>query len=44
MIKEIPDEELLEVHRRRKRRLIAFVRDRQTASALRRKAAAAELR
>ena len=34
-VHEIPDEELLEVHRRRKRRLIAFVRDRQTASALR---------
>jgi starch phosphorylase len=44
LIKDIPDEELLEVHRRRKRRLIAFVRDRQTASASRRKAATAELR
>jgi starch phosphorylase len=44
LIKDIPDEELLEVHRRRKRRLIAFIRDRQTASASRRKAAAAELR
>jgi starch phosphorylase len=43
-IKDIPDEELLEVHRRRKRRLIAFIRERQTASAYRRKAAAAELR
>ena len=43
-IKDIPDEELLEVHRRRKRRLIAFIRDRQTASAMRRKAAASELR
>jgi starch phosphorylase len=43
-IGEIPDEELLEMHRRRKRRLIAFVRDRQTASANRRKAAASELR
>ena len=41
---DIPDEELLEVHRRRKRRLIAFIRDRQTASAFRRKAAASELR
>ena len=28
-INDIPDEELLEVHRRRKRRLISFVRDRQ---------------
>ncbi|MES1260345.1 MAG: alpha-glucan family phosphorylase, partial [Acidobacteriota bacterium] len=44
LVKDIPDEELLEVHRRRKRRLIAFIRDRQTASASRRKAAAAELR
>jgi glycogen phosphorylase len=43
-VDEIPDEELFEVHRRRKRRLIAFIRDRQTASALRRKAAASELR
>ena len=43
-VKDIPDEELLEVHRRRKRRLIAFIRDRQTASAIRRKAAASELR
>jgi glycogen phosphorylase len=43
-IKDIPDEELLEMHRRRKRRLIAFIRDRQTASAFRRKAAAAEQR
>ena len=32
-VKEIPDEELLEVHRRRKRRLVTFVRERQTASA-----------
>jgi starch phosphorylase len=44
LIADIPNEELLEVHRRRKRRLIAFIRDRQTASASRRKAAAAELR
>ena len=43
-IKDIPDEELLEVHRRRKRRLIAFVRERQIASAIRRKSAAAEQR
>lgn len=43
-IREIPDEELFEVHRRRKRRLISFIRDRQTASALRRKAAASEQR
>lgn len=44
LVDEIPDEELLEAHRRRKRRLINFVRDRQTASAQRRKAASSELR
>lgn len=43
-IEEIPDEELLDMHRRRKRRLISFIRDRQTTSAARRKAAATELR
>ena len=43
-IKDIPDEELLEVHRRRKRRLIAFVRARQSQSALRRQASAADVR
>jgi len=42
--REIPDEELLDVHRRRKRRLVNFVRERQTASALRRQAPAAEVR
>lgn len=40
----IPDEELQETHRRRKRRLISFIRDRQTAAASRRKAAASEVR
>ena len=39
-VRDIPDEELLDMHRRRKRRLISFIRDRQTASAFRRKAAA----
>ena len=43
-VKEIPDEELLEAHRRRKRRLVAFVRERQSSSAVRRQAAAAEVR
>jgi glycogen phosphorylase len=42
--REIPDEELLDVHRRRKRRLVNFVRERQTASAIRRQAPAAEVR
>ncbi len=44
LAKEIPDEELFEVRRRRKRRLIQFVRDRQLAAASRRKASSAELR
>jgi starch phosphorylase len=43
-VKDIPDEELIEAHRRRKRRLIGFVRVRQTASAQRRQASAAEVR
>jgi starch phosphorylase len=43
-IEEIPDEELLEVHRRRKRRLVAFVRARQHSSALRRQASSLEVR
>jgi starch phosphorylase len=43
-IKEIPDEELAEAHRRRKRRLIAFIRERQMESAARRKAAATEIK
>ena len=33
-VEEIPDEELLEVHRRRKRRLVSFVRARQHAAAV----------
>ncbi len=43
-IKEIPDEELIEVHRRRKRRLVNFVRARQHSSAVRRQASASEVR
>src|SRR6266508_2557910 len=43
-INDIPDEELLEAHRRRKRRLVNFVRARQHQSALRRQASAAEVR
>jgi starch phosphorylase len=43
-LKEIPDEELHEVHRRRKRRLVNFVRGRQHSSALRRQASASEVR
>src|SRR5262245_16147089 len=43
-VQDIPDEELLEVHRRRKRRLIAFVRMRQHASAVRRQSSSVEVR
>jgi starch phosphorylase len=43
-VEDIPDQELWEAHRRRKRRLIAFVRERQAAFARSRKASAAELR
>jgi starch phosphorylase len=43
-IEEIPDEELLEVHRRRKRRLVSFVRARQHSSAIRRQASSIEVR
>jgi starch phosphorylase len=43
-VNDIPDEELLEVHRRRKRRLVSFVRARQHSSAVRRQASAPEIR
>ncbi len=43
-VQDIPDEELLEVHRRRKRRLVNFVRSRQHSSAEKRQASAAEVR
>lgn len=43
-IQEIPDEELYEAHRRRKRRLITFIRERQTMAAQRRKAGSAEVK
>ena len=43
-IAEIPDAELWEAHRRRKRRLVAFVRERAAASAMERNAPAAEVR
>ena len=43
-VTEIPDEELIEVHRRRKRRLVNFVRARQHSSAVRRQASASEVR
>ena len=43
-VRDIPDEELLEVHRRRKRRLVSFIRARQHQAALRRQASATEVR
>ena len=43
-VNEIPDEELLDVHRRRKRRLVNFVRTHQHEAALRRQASASEVR
>jgi len=43
-VEEVPDLELWEAHRRRKRNLTAFVRERSTASAANRKASAAEQR
>jgi starch phosphorylase len=43
-VKDIPDEELLDAHRRHKRHLINFIRTRQSASAVRRQASAAEVR
>jgi glycogen phosphorylase len=44
LIQDIPDQELWEAHRRRKRRLIAFVRERMVKFATARKAGAAEVR
>jgi starch phosphorylase len=41
---EIPSEELWEMHRKRKRRMVTYVRERAVASALQRKASAAEVR
>src|SRR5580658_1267240 len=43
-VRDIPDEELLEVHRRRKRRLVNFIRSRQHHAAVRRQASAPEVR
>jgi starch phosphorylase len=43
-VREIPDQELWEVHRRRKRRLIQFVRERVSAFAAERRASASEMR
>jgi starch phosphorylase len=44
LIKDIPNGELWDAHKRRKRRLVAFVRERVAASAVGRKASAAEMK
>jgi len=44
LIDDIPSSELWEVHRRRKRRLVSFVRARVRAAALERRASATEIR
>ena len=43
-VQDIPDQELWEAHRRRKRRLVGFVRERQGECARNRKAPSSELR
>jgi starch phosphorylase len=43
-VPEIPTEELWEMHRKRKRRMVAYVRERSVNSAVQRKASAAEIR
>ncbi|MBV9763076.1 MAG: alpha-glucan family phosphorylase [Acidobacteriaceae bacterium] len=44
LVHEIPNQELWEMHRKRRRRLVAFVRDRAVNSAVQRKASAAEVK
>jgi glycogen phosphorylase len=44
LVHEIPNQELWEMHRKRKRRMVAFVRERAVGSALERKASAPEVR
>lgn len=41
---EIPSQELWEMHRKRKRRMVAFVRERAVAAAVQRKGSASEIR
>ena len=43
LVDEIPDHELLDVHKRRKRRLISFIREREATFAIARKASASEV-
>ena len=44
LVHEVPAQELWEMHRKRKRRLVAYVRERTLTSALHRKASAPEVR
>ena len=44
LVKEIPDQELWEGHKRRKRQLVTFVRERAVSAAIHRKAPASEVR
>ncbi|HEX3681991.1 MAG TPA: alpha-glucan family phosphorylase [Bryobacteraceae bacterium] len=44
LVQEIPNQELWEMHRKRKRRMVAFVRERAVNAAVQRKASAAEVR
>jgi glycogen phosphorylase len=43
LAREIPSQELWEVHRKRKRRMVAFIRERARAAAIARKAPASEI-
>jgi len=44
LVQEIPGQELWEMHRKRKRQMVAFIRERATRAATLRKASAAEVR
>jgi starch phosphorylase len=44
LVQEIPGQEIWEVHRKRKRRMVAYVRERAAASATQRKSSATEIR
>lgn len=44
LVSDIPDQELWELHRKRKRRMVAYVRERAVAAALGRKASVSEVR
>ncbi len=44
LVQEIPSQEMWEMHRKRKRRMVAYVRERASASAQQRKSSASEVR